>query len=308
MTATLQPDAYAAPGRQNGPGCQNVVVRSGSVTADDGVKLHVAVCGSGPRWWSSAAPGACTISPSSSMAPVGFRCWFPDPAELLAQAGAHDMAGRSQTWRPSAVPTTSTSGSCSDTRGDPISPFATHSTTPRVRGVVGIAGPGCTVTANGPQPTRSRQGHRHACRDRLGARGPRSADELVQEARIRGNTVAGAGRQRTPMVFVAAGNDIRPSWPLQQLASWSPTRPSRSCPTCRTTSGPGPQPMAGHVHDHLPPLALGFGEIPALSTNALSSARQLEQRRTRQGLAPSRNSDSWTAPSTRPIGWHACAS
>lgn len=37
---------------------------------------------------------------------------------------------------------------------------------------------------------------------------------------------------QVPMRFIAAGNDIRPSWPLQQLAELVPEGPSRLLMCC----------------------------------------------------------------------------
>lgn len=69
-------------------------MHSRSVTADDGVQLHVAVCGSGPDVVVlSGGPGCVHYLADESLAPVGYRSWFPDPRGVSRSGGGpHDMA------------------------------------------------------------------------------------------------------------------------------------------------------------------------------------------------------------------------
>ena len=64
------------------------------VAADDGVSLHVAVCGQGADVVVlSGGPGCVHYLADESLAPNGFRCWFPDPRGVSRSGGGpHDMA------------------------------------------------------------------------------------------------------------------------------------------------------------------------------------------------------------------------
>ncbi|QTH36821.1 alpha/beta fold hydrolase [Yimella sp. cx-51] len=64
------------------------------VAADDGVSLHVAVCGQGADVLVlSGGPGCVHYLADESFAPTGFRCWFPDPRGVSRSGGGpHDMA------------------------------------------------------------------------------------------------------------------------------------------------------------------------------------------------------------------------
>ncbi|GAA5155906.1 hypothetical protein GCM10023340_42360 [Nocardioides marinquilinus] len=65
-----------------------------SVVADDGVRLHVAACGSGPDVVVlSGGPGCVHYLADEALAPRGVRAWFPDPRGVgRSEGGAHPMA------------------------------------------------------------------------------------------------------------------------------------------------------------------------------------------------------------------------
>lgn len=64
------------------------------VAADDGVSLQVAVCGQGADVLVlSGGPGCVHYLAEESLAPTGFRCWFPDPRGVgRSGGGPHDMS------------------------------------------------------------------------------------------------------------------------------------------------------------------------------------------------------------------------
>lgn len=64
------------------------------VRADDGVVLHVASHGEGPDVVVlSGGPGCVHYLADESIAPSGFRCWFPDPRGVgRSGGGPHTMA------------------------------------------------------------------------------------------------------------------------------------------------------------------------------------------------------------------------
>lgn len=64
------------------------------VSARDGVKLHVGMCGSGPDVVVlSGGPGCVQYLGQDHLAPVGLRAWFPEPRGVGRSSGAaHTMA------------------------------------------------------------------------------------------------------------------------------------------------------------------------------------------------------------------------
>lgn len=71
-----------------------LVVDSEHITADDGVSLQVLTCGAGPDVVVlSGGPGMVHYLAEESLAPDGFRCWFPVPRGVSpSEGGPHDMA------------------------------------------------------------------------------------------------------------------------------------------------------------------------------------------------------------------------
>nr|WP_238146880.1 alpha/beta fold hydrolase [Ornithinimicrobium murale] len=69
------------------------VVDSRSVATDDGAQLHVETCGAGPDVVVlSGGPGCVHYLADEALAPVGFRCWFPDPRGVSRSVGGpHGM-------------------------------------------------------------------------------------------------------------------------------------------------------------------------------------------------------------------------
>lgn len=200
-------------------------MRSTSVVADDGVRLQVATWGEGPDVVIlSGGPGYAHYLAEESLAPVGFRSWFPDPRGV-AESGGGPMTwhGLSMTWRPSGWPTTSRIGSCSGTPGDPISPSATDSLTlSGVRGIVGLAGHGlhrdrewsAAYTTGRTTEATVEIDWMPEVHAALWA----SFKEWIHQPTL----WRSLADTTVPMLFIAAGDDIRPDWPLRQLAELVP--------------------------------------------------------------------------------------
>ena len=161
-----------------------------SVTADDGVRLHVAMCGSGPDVLIlSGGPGCVQYLANESLAPIGFRSWWI----VLGHSWGSDLAVRYALDHP-------------------------H----RVRGIVGIAGHGLHrdrewSAAYEAGKTSETTVEIDWVPDVHAALWGSFKDWIHQPTLWRS-----LADSTVPMSFVAAGNDIRPSWPLRQLAELVP--------------------------------------------------------------------------------------
>ncbi len=195
------------------------------VTADDGVQLHVSSSGSGPDVVVlSGGPGCVHYLADESLAPVGFRAWFPDPRGVARSAGGpHDMAQAIDDLeairRAIGVDAWIVLG---HSWGSELAVRYALDHPDRVGGVVGIAGHGL-----------------HRDREWSAAYEAGLAQEAPIEIDWVPEVYAGLSASFTdwvhdpglwrsladstvPMSIIAAGNDIRPSWPLRQLAELVP--------------------------------------------------------------------------------------
>jgi len=206
--------------------CDHDGVESVSVTADDGVPLHVGVCGAGADVVVlSGGLGCVHYLAREELAPAGFRCWFPDPRGVGRSAGgAHHMSraiadledirhaigadrwiGLGHSW------------------GSDLAVRYALDRPQRVRAVVGIAGHGFH---------RDREWSAEYEAGRASTEDPVDIDFVPQvHASLWGSFKHWIHEPTlwrrladcaVPMQFIAAGDDIRPSWPLQQLAELVP--------------------------------------------------------------------------------------
>ncbi|WP_306238174.1 alpha/beta fold hydrolase [Ornithinimicrobium faecis] len=201
------------------------VVDSRSVAAVDGARLHVGTCGSGlDVLVLSGGPGCVHYLADQSLAPVGFRCWFPDPRGVSRSGGgSHDMARAVQDLE--AVRQTLDIESwivLGHSWGSDLAVRYALDHPERVRGVVGIAGHGLhrdrewsaayeAGKAAAPQVDIDWVPEVHAA---LWA----SFKDWIHEPTL-WRTLADS---TVPIRLIAAGGDIRPNWPLQQLARLVP--------------------------------------------------------------------------------------
>ncbi len=187
--------------------------------------LHVGVTGSGPDVVVlTGGPGYVQYLEHDDLAPRGFRCFFPEPRGVgRSGGGPHGMeqavadleavrrAGGVDAW----VGVGHSWGSDLAVRYAVEHPRA-------VRGVVGVAG-------KGPQRDRTWSAAYEAGRERepvvdidLVPAVWSSLSESFTEWVHHPELWRGLATCPVPMHLVAAGDDIRPSWPLRQLAALVP--------------------------------------------------------------------------------------
>ena len=196
-----------------------------TVATDDDVTLHVSACGAGPDVVVlSGGPGCVHYLAREELAPVGFRCWFPDPRGVAGSGGGpHDMTRaiadleiiRQGVGIGSWIVLGHSWGSDLAVRYAMDHPD-------HVRAVVGIAGHGFH---------RDREWSA-AYEAGLAAEEPIDIDFVPEvHASLWGSFKdwihepslwRRLADSSVPMRFIAASRDIRPSWPLQQLAELVP--------------------------------------------------------------------------------------
>jgi len=201
-------------------------MKSVSVTAEDGVTLHVRVCGTGPDVVVlSGGPGCVHYLAREELAPIGFRSWFPDPRGVdKSDGGPHDMARavadlenvRQAIGADRWIVLGHSWGSDLAVR------YALDHPQP-VQAVVGIAGHGFH---------RDREWSVEYEAGQAATKDPVDIDFVPQvHASLWGSFKHWIHEPAlwrrladctVPMQFIAAGDDIRPSWPLQQLAELVP--------------------------------------------------------------------------------------
>jgi proline iminopeptidase len=200
-------------------------VRSLMVDVDDGTSLHVAVTGEGRDvLLLTGGPGCVQYLENDEIAPGGFRAWYPEPRGVgRSGGGAHTMeqaltdleAIRGHIGVPQWIVVGHSWGSDLAVRYAVEYPDA-------VQAVVGVAGRGpqrdVTWSAAYEAGTVSEPLVEIAWSSDVHASLGASFTDWIHEPDL--------WRQladcHTPMQFIAAGDDIRPSWPLQQLAALVP--------------------------------------------------------------------------------------
>ena len=200
-------------------------MRAVTVGADDETSLHVGVVGSGPDVVVlSGGPGCVNYLENSDLAPCGFRTWFPEPRGVgRSGGGPHDLAqaiADLETMREAMgvnewIAVGHSSGSDLAVRYALDHPE-------RVRAVIGVAGHGLHKDRTW---SKIYEAARHtedefviewepAVHESLKA----SFDEWIHEPQL----FRQLADSDVAMTFVAAGDDIRPDWPLRQLAALVP--------------------------------------------------------------------------------------
>lgn len=196
-----------------------------TVTARDGVRLHVGVCGSGPDVVVlSGGPGCVHYLESDALAPVGCRTWFPEPRGVGRSGGgphtmAEAVADLEDVRRHAGVERWVVLG---HSWGSDLAVRYALGHPDTVSKVVGVAGHGlhkdrswsAAYEAGLPDPTSPEIAYVADVHGGLQA----SFAEWIHEPDL-WRTLADS---TVPMTFLAAGADIRPSWPLAQLAALVP--------------------------------------------------------------------------------------
>jgi proline iminopeptidase len=200
-------------------------VKAVTVRTDDATSLHVGVVGDGPDVVVlSGGPGCVNYLENDALAPHGARAWFPEPRGVgRSGGGPHDLAQaiadletiRNEVGADSWTVLGHSFGSDLAVRYALDHPE-------RVRAVVGVAGHGLHNDRMWSEVYSSRQHTEDefviewepAVHESLKA----SFDEWIHEPELFRRLADSA----VPMTFVAAAEDIRPDWPLRQLAALVP--------------------------------------------------------------------------------------
>jgi proline iminopeptidase len=212
--------------RDGGPGRAMVTaVQSRLIRADDGIRLHVAVTGAGADVVVlSGGPGCVQYLEDDEIAPVGFRAWYPEPRGVGRSAGsAHTMAKAvadlEAVRRSVGVESWIVVG---HSWGSDLAVFYALQHPARVSGVVGIAGTGIQRDRTWSEEYQARKDSEPQIPikwdPQVHAGLMASYREWIHEPRVLRQVADCA----VPMRFVAAAEDIRPSWPLEQLAELAP--------------------------------------------------------------------------------------
>ncbi|MGV9413530.1 alpha/beta fold hydrolase [Nocardia sp. NPDC003693] len=195
------------------------------VSADDGNSLHVGTVGSGPDVVVlSGGPGCVHYLEDARLAPRGMRAWYPEPRGVgRSRGGPHDMrqaiADLESVRRAAGIGSWVVLG---HSWGSDLAVRYALDHPELVRSVVGVGGHGLHKDRTWSQEYRSGK-HREAGIDIAEAPDVHAAlnasfVQWIHEAdlfrRLADSTV--------PMTFLALQDDIRPSWPLRQLAALVP--------------------------------------------------------------------------------------
>jgi proline iminopeptidase len=200
-------------------------MRSTTVDADDQTRLHVGVTGEGPDVLVlSGGPGCVHYLEQDAIAPHGMRAWYPEPRGVgRSGGGPHDLgravADLEAVRRAAGLDSWVVLG---HSWGADLAVRYALDHPSRVRSVVAVAGHGLHKDRTWSQVYESLKDtepkidipwepavHRALMDSFL---------EWIHEPelfrRLADSTV--------PMTVIAAGDDIRPSWPLRQLAALVP--------------------------------------------------------------------------------------
>ncbi len=200
-------------------------MRAVTVQASDGVRLHVCVAGEGPDVLVlSGGPGCVNYLADDALAPRGVRAWFPEPRGVgRSKGGPHDLAQAVADLE--TIRTTTSVESwvvLGHSFGSDLAVRYALDHPERVRAVVGIAGHGLHKDRTW---SAVYEAARHtedefdiewdpAVHESLNA----SFTEWIHQPELFRRLADTA----VPMTFLAAGLDIRPDWPLRQLAALVP--------------------------------------------------------------------------------------
>lgn len=195
------------------------------VAAGDGVSLHVGVSGSGPDMvMLSGGPGCVQYLEHDNLVPAGMRAWLPEPRGVGRSGGgghtmAHAVADLETIRETLGIDQWLVLG---HSWGSDLAVRYALDHPTSVSRVIGLSGHGLhkdrtwsrhyeTLKDTEPQVPIAWEPSVH---EALGE----SFTEWIHEPHL----FRALADSPVPMSFIAAGHDIRPSWPLQQLAALVP--------------------------------------------------------------------------------------
>ena len=200
-------------------------MKSMSITADDGTSLHVGVTGAGPDVVVlSGGPGCVHYLEDDDLAPLGMRAWYPEPRGVgRSGGGPHDLdqavADLETVRRMAGVDDWAVLG---HSWGSDLAVRYALDHPDRVSVVVGIAGHGLHEDRTWSQVYEA---SRHLEDDVVIDWVP-SVHAALNDSFIlwihEPDVFRRLADSAVPMSFIAAQNDIRPSWPLRQLTALIP--------------------------------------------------------------------------------------
>ncbi|WP_123027173.1 alpha/beta fold hydrolase [Mycolicibacterium stellerae] len=196
-----------------------------TVHADDGIALHVGVLGDGSDVLVlSGGPGCVNYLENDDLVPRGARAWFPEPRGVGRSGGAaHDLARAVADLEAIRTDVGVDSWTVlGHSFGSDLAVRYALDHPARVRAVVGIAG-------HGLHKDRTWSAIYSALRhteDEFVIDWQPDVHEALNASFIEWIHEPALYRRladtRVPMTFLAAGEDIRPDWPLRQLAALVP--------------------------------------------------------------------------------------
>lgn len=196
-----------------------------TVPAADGVPLHVSCTGEGADVVVlSGGPGCVHYLADEGIAPAGLRSWFPEPRGVgRSGGGPHDMARAvadlEDVRRSLGVARWVVLG---HSWGSDLAVRYALDHPERVAAVVGIAGHGLHKDRNWSEVYEAQRHTEDAIHidwsQEVHAALSESFLEWIHEPGLYRSLADSPVRMR----FIAASNDIRPDWPLRQLAELAP--------------------------------------------------------------------------------------
>ena len=200
-------------------------MESRQIEVEDGAPLVVAGCGSGPDVLIlSGGPGCVHYLAEDGLAPQGVRCWFPTPRGVGPSAGgAHDMghaiADLEAIRTRIGVERWTVLG---HSWGSDLAVRYALDHPQRVQAVIGVAGHGMHRDRSWSEVyERGKQDEEPIAIDWV----PEVHESLWSSFRDwihEPDLFRRLADTDVSMQFIAAGKDIRPDWPLRQLAALVP--------------------------------------------------------------------------------------
>lgn len=191
----------------------------------DGCLLHVGVTGSGPDTLVlTGGPGCVQYLERDEIAVPGRRCWYPEPRGVgRSQGGPHDMARAvadlEAVRRAVGVASWMVVG---HSWGSDLAVHYALEQPEAVTGVVGVAGRGAQRDRTWSEAYEAAKAREPDVPIEIANGVWTSLSASFTEWIHQPDLWRRLADSSVPMHFVAAGDDVRPSWPLQQLAALVP--------------------------------------------------------------------------------------